>query len=161
MTAASNYLELKVLDHILRFGNGSLTVGSGAGYTPPATVYVALFAGGSSAGTALESGTSSTSGTGNWGYYEINNGNYARQSITFAAATGDGTIASNSTATFPQANANYNTAGTQGNTITHIALMDASTGGNVLFYGALSTTKVVTDGDTFQINSGSLTITLA
>jgi len=160
MTAASNYLELKVLDHILRFGNGSVTVGSGAGYAPPATIHVALFSGGSSAGTALESGTNSTSGTGNWGFYEINNGSYTRKTITFAAASG-GSCASNSTVTFPQATADYQTAGSQGNTVTHIALLDASTSGNVLFYGALGTNKQVTNGDTFQINSGSLTISLA
>ena len=95
MSAASNYLELKVLDHILKFGNGSLTVGSGSGYAPPATVYVALFSNsGGGAATALESGTNSTSGTGNWGYYEINNGSYARQSVTFAAAS-SGASASN------------------------------------------------------------------
>jgi hypothetical protein len=160
MTAASNYLELKVLDHILRFGNGSVTVGSGAGYQPPATIHVGLFSGGTAAGTALESGTNSTSGSTNWGFYEINNGAYARQSITFAAAA-NGSCASNSTVTFPQADADYDSAGSQGNTITHIALLDASSSGNVLFYGALGTTKQVTNGDTFQINAGSLTISLA
>jgi hypothetical protein len=63
--------------------------------------------------------------------------------------------------TFPQADADYDSAGSQGNTITHIALLDASSSGNVLFYGALGTTKQVTNGDTFQINAGSLTISLA
>ena len=152
MTAASNYLENELLDHVL----GE----TGRDYTSP-TLYVALFSNtGGGAATALESGTNSTSGTGNWGYYEINNGSYASQGINFAAASG-GSAASNSTATFPQATANYDSAGSQGNIVTHIALTDASTSGNVLFYGALSTTKTVTSGDTFQINSGSLTISLA
>ncbi len=152
MTAASNYLENKVLDHVL----GE----TGRDYTSP-TLYVALFSNsGGGAAAALESGTNSTSGTGNWGYYEINNGNYARQGINFATAS-SGSAASNSTVTFPQANANYQTAGTQGNIVTHIALVDASSSGNVLFYGALTTPKTVTSGDTFQINSGSLTISLA
>ena len=161
MSAASNYLELKVLDHILKFGNGSLTVGSGSGYAPPATVYVALFSNsGGGAATALESGTNSTSGTGNWGYYEINNGSYARQSVTFAAAS-SGASASYSTVTFPVATANYNTAGTQGQTVTHIAIVDAATSGNVLFYGALTTSKTVSSGDQFTISSGNLTVSLA
>ena len=161
MSAASNYLELKVLDHILKFGNGSLTVGSGSGYAPPATVYVALFSNsGGGAATALESGTNSTSGTGNWGYYEINNGSYARQSVTFAAAS-SGASASNSTVTFPVPTANYNTAGTQGQTVTHIAIVDAATSGNVLFYGALTTSKTVSSGDQFTISSGNLTVSLA
>tara|TARA_R100001594_G_scaffold77656_2_gene112240 strand:+ start:1402 stop:1887 length:486 start_codon:yes stop_codon:yes gene_type:complete len=161
MSAASNYLELEILDHILRYGNGSLTAGTGAGYQPPATVYVALFSNsGGGAATALESGTNSTSGTGNWGYYEINNGSYARQSVTFAAAS-SGSCASNATVTFPVATANYNTAGSQGATVTHLAIMDASTSGNLLFYGALTTSKTVSSGDQFTISSGNLTVSLA
>tara|TARA_B100000214_G_C23699658_1_gene504666 strand:- start:39 stop:524 length:486 start_codon:yes stop_codon:yes gene_type:complete len=161
MSAASNYLELEILDHILRYGNGSLSAGTGAGYQPPATVYVALFSNsGGGAATALESGTNSTSGTGNWGYYEINNGSYARQSVTFAAAS-SGSCASNATVTFPVATANYNTAGSQGATVTHLAIMDASTSGNLLFYGALTTSKTVSSGDQFTISSGNLTVSLA
>jgi len=58
------------------------------------------------------------------------------------------------TVTFGQASADYPAD------ITHIGMYDASTAGNLLFYGALATTKTVTSGDVFQINSGSLTITL-
>lgn len=153
MTAASNYLENEVLDHIL--GEGARN------FTSPATLFVALFSNsGGSAATALESGTNDTTSSANWGYYEINNGSYARQAIDFAAAS-SGSASSSSTVTFPQATADYDTAGSQGNIITHIAVVDGSTGGNVLFYGALGTTKTVTNGDTFQINSGSLTISLA
>jgi hypothetical protein len=45
--------------------------------------------------------------------------------------------------------------------VTHLALMDASTGGNVLFYGALTTSKTVSSGDQFTISSGNLSISLA
>ena len=153
MSAASNFLEDKLLDHTLR--------SPGAAYSAPSTVFVALFAdSGSGVAAALESNTTGTDATSKWGFYEINNGSYARQSITFAAAA-NGSCASNSTVTFPQADADYDSAGSQGNTITHIALLDASSSGNVLFYGALGTTKQVTNGDTFQINAGSLTISLA
>ena len=70
MSASSDYLEDKLLDHVLNFGNGSLTVGSGRGYTPPATVYVALFAdSGSGVAAALESNTSGTDATSKLGYY--------------------------------------------------------------------------------------------
>ena len=153
--AASNYLESKLLDHVLNHGS--------APYTGVSTVYVGLFASGgnnTALNTALESGTNSTSGTGNWGYYEINNGSYARQSVTFAAASG-GSISSNATVTFPGATANYNSAGSQGQTVTHLAIMDASTGGNVYFYGALTTSKTVSSGDQFTISSGNLTVSLA
>ena len=164
MSAASNYLEDKLLDHVLNFGNGSLTVGTGRGYTPPATVYVALFAdSGSGVAAALESNTSGTDATSKFGYYEINNGSYARQTIAFAnaGASTTGTIRSNATVSFPVATANYQTAGSTGQVVTHLALMDASTGGNVLFYGALTTSKTVSSGDQFTISSGNLSISLA
>ena len=164
MSAASNYLEDKLLDHVLNFGNGSLTVGSGRGFAAPATVYVALFAdSGSGVAAALESNTSGTDATSKFGYYEINNGSYARQTITFAnaGASTTGTISSNATVSFPVATANYQTAGSTGNVVTHLALMDASTSGNVLFYGALTTNKTVSSGDQFTISSGNLSINLA
>ena len=158
MSAASNYLEDKLLDHVLR-GNVPST------YSAPSTVYVALFSdAGSAASAALESGTSATgTGTANWGHFEIDNASYARQSATFAAAGAVtvGTISSNITVSFPVATADYDTAGATGNVVTHLAIMDASTGGNVLFYGALTTSKTVSAGDQFTISSGNLSISLA
>ena len=82
MTAASNYLENEVLDHIL----GE----TARNYTPSSALHIALFSsssGAAAATAALESGTSSTGETANWGYYEINNGSYARQPVNFAAAS--------------------------------------------------------------------------
>lgn len=153
MSNASNYLENELLDHVL--GEG------GRDYTP-ATLYIALFADtGSGVAAALESGTSDTTSTANWGYYEISNGNYARVAVNFNAAS-SGSANNDGAVTFNQATANYNTAGGAGNTVTHVAIMDASgTGGNVLFYGALSVSKTVTTGDTFQINDEALTVSLA
>ena len=159
MSAASNYLEDKLLDHVLR-GNVPST------YSAPATVYVALFSdAGSAASAALESGTSATgSGNANWGHFEINNASYIRQSVQFAAAGAagtPGTISSNITVSFPVASADYDTAGATGNVVTHLAIMDDQTGGNVLFYGALTTSKTVSAGDQFTISSGNLSISLA
>jgi hypothetical protein len=76
-----------------------------------------------------------------------------RQAVTFAAAS-SGTSATNATVTFPAATANWGT-------ITHIAVMDASTSGNVLFWGAVTTAKTIETGDTFQVSSGNLTVSLA
>lgn len=142
MSASSDYLENKILDHVLRYGT--------APFTGPSTVYVALFNNTSgNAATNLEAGTLtdevSTSGTA-----------YARQSVTFAASSG-GTIASNATVTFPTA------TGSGFGTVTHLALMDSDVegSGNVLFYGALATAKTVGVDDTFSIASGSLTVSLA
>lgn len=130
MSAASDYLENEVLDHVL--GNGA--------YTPASTIYVGLW----TADDGLESGTLTS---------EVSGGSYARQSITFDAATG-GSADSAATVTFPAATANWGT-------ITHVALMDAATSGNVLFHGSVTTSKTIESGDTFQISAGNLTISLA
>ena len=137
MTAASNYLENKVLDHVL----------TATSYTAPGTRYLALFNNTSgNAAANLEAGTLtdevSTSGTA-----------YARKAVTFAAASG-GTSATNATVTFDAATASWGS-------ITHVAVMDAATGGNVLFWGAVTTSKTIDTGDTFQVTSGNLTISLA
>lgn len=137
MSAASNYLENKLLDHVLK----------NTSYSQPSFLYLALFTNTSgNAATNLEAGTLtdevSTSGTG-----------YGRTAITFAAASG-GSAASSATVTFSTATANWGT-------ITHVAIMDAATSGNVLFWGAVTTSKVIETGDSFQVTSGNLTISLA
>ena len=137
MSAASNYLENKVLDHVL----------TATAYTAPSTRYLGLFTNTSGQAAAnLEAGTLtdevSTSGTG-----------YGRKAVTFAAAS-NGTSVTNATVTFDAATANWGT-------ISHVAVMDAATGGNVLFWGAVTTAKTIETGDTFQVTSGNLTISLA
>ena len=137
MSAASNYLENKVLDHVLRVTS----------YSQPAGLWLALFNNTSgSAAANLEAGTltdeTSTSGTA-----------YARKAVTFAAAS-SGSSATSATVTFDAATANWGT-------ITHVAVMDAETSGNVLFYGAVTTSKTIETGDTFQVSSGNLTVALA
>jgi len=129
MSEFSTYLENKIIDHMLR--NQS--------YTPPTTVYVALF----TADNGLEGGVI----TG-----EVSGGSYARQALTLTAAS-DGESSNSSDITFPQATADWGT-------ITHVALMDASTGGNVLMYSALDASKTVNNGDTFKINAGDLDMTV-
>lgn len=135
MSAASNYLENKVLDHVL----------TATTYTQPAARYLGLFTNtGGSAATNLESGILTD---------EVSGGSYARQAVSFAAAS-NGTSATNATVTFPAASANWGT-------ITHVAVMDAASGGNVLFWGAVTTAKTIETGDTFQVSSGNLTVSLA
>ena len=136
MSAASNYMENALLDHVL---------GGGAAYTRPTTRYLALFTNTSgSAAANLEAGVLTD---------EVSGGAYVRKAITFAAASG-GTAASSATVTFDAATANWGT-------VTHVAVVDALTAGNVLFYGAVTTPKTIETGDTFQVTSGNLTITLA
>ena len=81
MSSASNYLENEVLDHVL--GKGTRD------FTSPGTLTVALFAGtASDVLAALEAGTGSRTGTGNWGHYEITGGAYTRKAVTFATSSG-------------------------------------------------------------------------
>ena len=138
MTAASNYLEEKTLKHILQ--NVST---NGASYTAPTNIYVSLHTG--------------NPGEANDGANEISGSGYARELVTFGDVTTVAdvcSVSSNVTVTFNQATSDYSAD------VTYIGIYDALTVGNLLFYGALSTAKTVTSGDVFQINSGSLTITL-
>ncbi len=130
MSAASDYLENELLDHVL----------ANSAYTSPTNVYLALF----DAGTLLEAGTLDD---------EISGGAYARQEASFAAASG-GSATTDATITFPTATAGWGT-------VTHIAIMDAVTAGNVLFHGAVTTSKLIETNDIFQVTAGNLTITLA
>jgi hypothetical protein len=131
MAAASNYLENKILDHVL----------TATAFTQPSR-FIALFTGnpGEAGSFTDEIGTSGTA--------------YARQAVTFGSAA-SGEISTNATVTFPTATANWGT-------ITHVAIVDSNTqgAGNVLFYGAVTTSKLIETGDTFQISQGNLTITL-
>lgn len=45
-------------------------------------------------------------------------------------------------------------------TITHLSVWDASSGGNALWSGALTVSKSVTAGDTFSVSAGFLTAAL-
>jgi hypothetical protein len=137
MSAASNYLENKVLDHVL----------TATAYTQPTTRYLALFTGtAADVKGRLEAGTLSDEVT--------NSGTaYARQTITFNAAS-SGTSSSAANVTFPTATANWGT-------VTVVAIMDAATSGNVLFYGEVTTAKAIDTGDTFTVTAGNLTISLA
>lgn len=128
MAAASDYLELKLLDHSL----------GTAAYTAPTDVYVGLHTG---SPADDDSGANEITGNG-----------YTRKVAAFAAASA-GSAATNATITFDAATGNWGT-------ITHISLYDASTSGNLLFHGAVTTSKTIETGDTFQISSGNLTISL-
>jgi hypothetical protein len=132
MAAASDYLENKLLDHVL----------TATAYTQPSTRYLALFTAVTGLETNSPSAEISTSGTA-----------YIRKAVTFAAASG-GTCATNATVTFDTATASWGL-------VTHIAIMDAETSGNVLFYGALTTSKQIDSADTMQVTSGNLTVSLA
>ncbi len=48
-----------------------------------------------------------------------------------------------------------------GATATYVAVFDALTGGNMLFYGLLAASKVIATGDEVKFNAGALVLTVA
>ena len=158
MSAASNALENRVLNGTLR--------GYATAYTAPAAtdIKLALFSGtASDVLVALESGTSATT-AGNWGRYEIITSGtaYARTQITFGSDATTGSISNTTATTFPTASANYDNTNGDGSTVTCIAIIDESRSPNeVMYYGILTNAKEILSGDTFQVSTGNLTISLA
>ena len=130
MGSFSDYLEAEVLDHVT--GKGS--------YTSP-TTYVALS---TADPTDDNSGIAEPSGSG-----------YAR--VTTSASDWDaaasGATANAAAITFPEASGAWGT-------VTHFALFDASTAGNMLMYGTLDASRVITSGITPRFSIGELDITL-
>ena len=129
MSALSDYLENKIADHIL----------GGGDFTRPATVYVALF----TAGPTDAGGGTEVSGNG-----------YARAAVTnngtnVPAASG-GQKSNGTVITF-----GGGATGTWG-TVTHFAIYDATTSGNLLLHGALTTAKLIESGDTPSFPIGTL-----
>lgn len=131
MSAMSDYLENKMVDLTLR----------GQAFTAPVTLYFSLH-------------TATTTDAG--GGTEVTGGSYQRASVTaslanFAgtqaaasttASSGTGGVTSNNGAiTFPVApSANWGL-------VTHWGVWDAVTAGNLLFHGALTTSKTINNGD--------------
>lgn len=107
-------------------------------YTSPTTVYVALY---------TSNPAEDNSGT------EVSGNGYSRQSVTFGAPS-NGVLTSNADVEFTASGGNFGT-------VTHFGIFDASSSGNLLVYGALGSSQAVNDGDTFQIASGNLTVTIA
>jgi hypothetical protein len=104
-------------------------------FTPPATVYVSLY---TVAPTAAGGGT------------EVSGGGYGRQTVTFVAPV-SGQTSNTADVLFPVASATWGT-------ITSFALMDASSGGNMLYFGNLSTPRTVLASDQVRFPSGQLVV---
>jgi len=130
MAALSDFAEKLLLDW-------AMTTGSA---TRPTAWYVGLF-------------TAAPSDSG--GGTEVSTGGYARQAVTFGAASSPGGTTSNTGAvSFTASGANYGT-------VTHIGIFDALTTGNLLWHGAMTASKTVNDGDTLEFSIGNIDLTLA
>ena len=107
-------------------------------YTSPATVYVALY---------TSDPTDANTGT------ECTGASYARESMAFGAPS-NGASTNSSAVEFDQATGAWGT-------ITHFGILDALTSGNLLYHGALTSSKVIEDGDVFKFASAAVSVTLA
>jgi hypothetical protein len=139
MAALSDYLENKLVDFVFR----------GQPFTPPTTLYVALF-------TTADNDAGSQR-------VEVSGGSYARVAVasslanwagtqgagTTVASTGtSGTTSNNNSITFPAPTAGWGT-------VVGIGIFDAATGGNELVYGALATSKTINSGDAAPLFSAA------
>lgn len=134
--AKSNYLEDMILNTLFRNGT----------FTKPSNVYI-----------SLHSANPTDAGTGT----ELSGGGYARVAVSNTVTTNFNAPADNAGAqritnavefTFPES------TGAQG-TATHFGIWTASSGGNLLYHGALGTSRAIDSaGITIRIPAGSLAI---
>lgn len=136
MSAMSDYLEGQLRAHLFRT----------ASFTKPTTLAVALF-------------TAAPSDAG--GGTEVTGGSYARVSVNpldanwTAASSTDGVTTNASAITFAAPTANWGT-------VTHFAIYDATSAGNLLVWGALTASRVISNGDAApSFAAGALAITFA
>jgi hypothetical protein len=106
-------------------------------YSSPANVYVALY---STAPTASTSGT------------ELTGNSYSRQTVTFNAPSA-GSASSNVAVSFGPA------TGNNWPTVKGMAIVDASSSGNILYFQTTTNQNVLID-KTLTYGSGNITITL-
>lgn len=140
MAAMSDTLENKLIDWFFRGQAIGITGASAAAGTGPTNLYVGLL-------------TAAPSDAG--GGTEVTGGSYARVTVasslanwagtqgagtTVASSGTSGTTSNNGAITFPTPTANWGT-------VTHFGIYDATSAGNLLFWGALTTSKTVNNGD--------------
>lgn len=127
----SNYLENKLLDHVL----------GGGDYARPATVYIALY---TVAPTDAGGGT------------EVTGGSYARKDVTnnatnFPAASG-GAKSNGTEITFVTATADWGT-------VVAFGIFDQLSSGNLLYWADLTQSKLISNGDTAKFAIGDIDLT--
>jgi hypothetical protein len=136
MSAMSDYLEGQLRAHIFRT----------ASFTKPTTLAIGLF-------------TAAPSDAG--GGTEVSGGSYARVSANpldanwTAASSTDGVTTNTNAITFAAPTATWGT-------VTHFGIFDATTAGNLLVWGTLTASRVISNGDAApSFAAGALSITFA
>lgn len=134
MSAASDFLENELLDHVL----------NGLSWTSPPNVWIGL----STADPGEDEATLAE---------PVGNG-YVRAPVAgsprFTLSSNDPREAANA------ANVDFPTATGSWGTLTYFAIFDAVSGGNMLIYAALSSSLAVVATDTVRFVAGDLVVTL-
>lgn len=130
MGSFSDHWENEILDHI--FGKGS--------YTPP-TIYVGL-----STADPGDDGTGLSEPSGN-GYARVQTA-----ASDWNSASG-GSLDNAEVIEFSEATGDWGT-------VTHFALFDTASGGNLLAHGSLSQSKSIAGGDTARFAAGDLDVSM-
>jgi len=132
MSAKSNYLEGKLIEHVLR----------NVSFTSPSAVYL-----------SLHTANPDEDGSG----AELSGNGYSRQAITFGAHS-NGACSNTSVEEFTASGGAFGAVTHFG--IWDGATAGGSPD-NLLYYGALTNPKTIADGDTLRFAAGAITITEA
>lgn len=122
----SDYFELEILDHIFMKGSWAM----------PSNLWVGL-----STADPLDTGAGLAEPSGN---------GYARVSTAGATwnVAASGSTSNATDITFPEASGSWGT-------ISHFAIFDAATAGNMLAHGDLTASKAIDSGDTAKFTGGT------
>lgn len=82
---------------------------------------------------------------------ELSGNGYARQAVTFDPAA-SGATSNSSSHTFTASGGSWGT-------VTHFSIWDASSSGNCLYTGALTTSRTIGDGESGTVAAGDIDIT--
>ena len=134
MGSFSDFLENEILDHIFKVG----------AYTPATNLFVALLN-----TTPDDADTGTTLSTA----HEVSGGSYARVTHNTWDVASGGATENTGAITFAEATADWGT-------VSHFAILDHASTGNMLAWGALTTPKAIGTGDTASFADGALDVTL-
>lgn len=140
MPGKSTYLARGILNHVFRTST----------YSKPSNVYISLHS--ADPTDANLTATELAIGTGGYARATVASGD--AQWTAPATSGADEVITNANTISFGTATANWNA----GNAITHFGIYDAATGGNLLYSGALGTSRTVLNGDPVTVAAGALSI---
>lgn len=151
MAAWSDFAENKLIDWFFRGQAIGITGASAAAGTGPTNLYIALLTAAPSdagGGTEVTGGSYArvtvASSLANWA------GTQSAGSTTASTGTG-GTTSNNNAITFPAPTANWGV-------VTHAAIYDATTAGNLISWSALTASKTINNGDAApSFGAGALT----